>query len=98
VIAVAAVAVVIVATATPPRVSRAEVPRIAVIGLLDILGLILFALATDSGLLSVVAVLASLFPAVTVLLARTLLDERLARVQQLGILAALGGVAALAVA
>ena len=98
VIAVAAVAAVIVATAAVPRVSRAEVPRIAVIGLLDILGLILFALATDSGLLSVVAVLASLFPAVTVVLARMVLDERLARVQQIGIVAAMGGVAALAVA
>jgi len=42
-------------------------------------------------------VLGSLYPAVTVMLAYRLLGERLAGVQQLGILAVLGGVVLLSV-
>jgi drug/metabolite transporter (DMT)-like permease len=40
----------------------------------------------------VTAVLGSLYPVVTVLLARVVLHERLRPVQQVGVLAALGGV------
>ena len=56
----------------------------------------LFALATNHGLLSLVAVAGSLYSAVTVLLARFVLGERLAGVQQAGVFVALGGVALLA--
>jgi uncharacterized membrane protein len=55
-----------------------------------------FSLASRSGLVSVVAVLASLYPVVTVLLARQLLGERLLSVQRAGTATALGGVALLA--
>ncbi len=51
-----------------------------------------FALATQKGLLSLVALLASLYPVVTVLLARLTLAERLTRVQLAGILVAFAGV------
>jgi drug/metabolite transporter (DMT)-like permease len=53
-------------------------------------------LAAGRGLLSVVGVLGSLYPAVTVLLARFVLHERLMRTQNAGILITLTGVVALA--
>jgi drug/metabolite transporter (DMT)-like permease len=56
----------------------------------------LFVLATGRGLLSVVGVLGALYPAVTVLLARALLHERLTRAQDAGVLVTLVGVVALA--
>ena len=45
-------------------------------------------LATHEGLLSIVAVLASLYPAITVVLATVLLHERIGRWQLLGLAAA----------
>jgi drug/metabolite transporter (DMT)-like permease len=71
---------------------RALLPLLVVLGLVDLAANACFAYATRAGLLSVVAVLASLYPVVTVLLARQLHGERLARVQGLGVLATLGGV------
>ncbi len=62
----------------------AAVPSLALIGLLDVGANACFALGTDTGLLSVVAVLASLYPVTTVVLARAVLGERLATVQALG--------------
>ncbi len=56
------------------------------------LGLVLYALATLHGQLAVVSVLASLYPAVTVLLAHRVLGERLHRPQQIGVAAMLLGV------
>ena len=47
------------------------------------------------GLLSVVSVLGSLYPAVTVVLARFVLAERIARVQEVGVVLALAGVVAI---
>jgi drug/metabolite transporter (DMT)-like permease len=47
------------------------------VGLLDVAGVAFFALATNDGTLSVVSMLATLFPAVTVVLARVVLHERL---------------------
>ena len=55
----------------------------------------LFLLATHHGLLSLVAVLGSLYPASTVLLATTLTHERLARSQVVGVVLALIGAAAI---
>jgi uncharacterized membrane protein len=77
---------------TAPRALGA----IAAIGLLDLLANMLFVLATGRGLLSVVGVLGALYPAVTVLLARALLHERLTRAQDAGVLVTLVGVVALA--
>ena len=69
---------------------------IAAAGLFDVSANALYALAATAGTLAVVAVLGSLYPVVTVLLARVLLHERATRVQNLGVVAALGGVALLA--
>jgi len=48
------------------------------------------------GLVSLAAVLASLFSVVTVVLARAILHERLSRTQQTGVACALAGVALIA--
>ena len=69
---------------------------LAAIGIGDAAANACFALASRSGLLSVVSVLASLYPVVTILLARQLHAERLLPLQVVGSLATLGGVALLA--
>jgi drug/metabolite transporter (DMT)-like permease len=69
---------------------------IAAIGVLDLLANLLFVLAAGRWLLSVVGVLGSLYPAVTVVLARVVLHERLTRTQNAGVLVTLAGVVALA--
>jgi drug/metabolite transporter (DMT)-like permease len=69
---------------------------ILIVGVFDVSANLLFALATVSGDLAIVAVLGSLYPAVTVLLARVVDHERLSRVQQLGVVAAVAGVAMIA--
>jgi drug/metabolite transporter (DMT)-like permease len=63
------------------------------IGFLDTGGNALFAAASSShGLLSVVSVLASLYPVVTVLLARLMLGERVQRSQDAGVILVLVGI------
>ncbi len=57
-------------------------------GILVALGATLYFLATRRGLLTVVAVLASLYPVVTVVLARWLLAERIGRWQGMGLVLA----------
>lgn len=59
-------------------------------GLLDMTANVLFLLATQSGMLVLVAVLSSLYPVGVVLLARTVLGERLAPMQWVGVGAAIG--------
>jgi drug/metabolite transporter (DMT)-like permease len=65
---------------------------LAAVGTLDVGANALYALATRHGLLSVVSVLSSLYPLGTVGLARMLLGERVQRVQEIGVVAALTGV------
>jgi drug/metabolite transporter (DMT)-like permease len=73
-----------------------DAPALAVIGIGDVGANLLFALASQRGFLSITAVLGSLYPVVTVLLARAVLHERLTRVQVIGVSAALLGVALVA--
>jgi drug/metabolite transporter (DMT)-like permease len=61
-------------------------------GVLDVIANISYFKASQSGLLSVVAVLTSLYPAITVLLARLVYSERLRTIQRLGLAVALTGV------
>ena len=76
-----------------PTGLRGHWPGLIAIGLLDTGGNALFAAASSShGLLSVVSVLASLYPVVTVILARLLLGERVQRTQDAGVLLVLVGV------
>lgn len=67
-------------------------------GLFDSSANIFFTLALRSGSLSVVSVLTALYPLGTILLARLILKERIAKTQMLGVLFALAGCAILAVA
>jgi uncharacterized membrane protein len=71
----------------------ADMRTLAVVGVLDIAANVFFAIGSTKGLLSVVAVLASLYPVVTVVLARVVLGERLDVVQRVGAALALAGVA-----
>ncbi|MEU6784389.1 DMT family transporter [Nonomuraea angiospora] len=67
-------------------------------GVLDMAANVLYLLAQRDGLLSLVAVLVSLYPASTLLLARKVLGERLRTIQVAGVACALGAVALIAVA
>lgn len=85
----------VAAVRAPLRVEpRLLVPVLAV-GLFDVTANVLFALASTRGLLSVVSVLTSLYPAVTAALAAALLAERLGRLQLAGAAAVLAGAALL---
>lgn len=75
-----------ITTEVPLRAARAQT---AVAGALDGLANLLYLLAIREGLLSVVSVLSALYPVTTVLLARFVLDERLERLQQVGMALAL---------
>ena len=76
-----------------PTGLRGHWSALIAIGLLDTGGNALYAAAAAShGLLSVVSVLASLYPVVTVMLARALLGERVQRTQDVGIVLVLVGV------
>jgi drug/metabolite transporter (DMT)-like permease len=78
------------------RIPRAMAPALLAIGCLDVLANSLFAVATNHGLLSLVAVAGSLYSAATVLLATVILRERLAASQRYGVVFALVGVALIA--
>jgi drug/metabolite transporter (DMT)-like permease len=75
---------------------RGQLGTLVAVGVLDNGANLLFVLASQRGLLSLIAVLASLYPVTTVLLARVSLHERLSRVQIVGVVAALAGVALIA--
>ena len=81
------------AARTRPAVPRSALPSLVVLGLFDAAGTCLFAVASTHGLVSVVSVLASLYPIGIILLARVVLGERLVRLQQAGAAAALAGAA-----
>ena len=73
-----------------------DLPALVLIGVFEVLANGAYSLASRVGLLSVVAVFASLYPVTTLLLARFRLGERLQRVQQLGVACAMAGIVLLA--
>lgn len=77
------------------RASRRAFWDVAPIGAMDTIALIGFALATSMGELSIAVVLASLYPVVTILLARIRLQEHLALIQRVGAVFAFAGVVAI---
>jgi drug/metabolite transporter (DMT)-like permease len=72
--------------------ARGHLPALLVIGVLDTGGNTLFAAASQHGLVSVTSVLGSLYPVVTVLLARQRLHERVHRSQEAGIALTIAGI------
>jgi drug/metabolite transporter (DMT)-like permease len=89
--------VVVASVLRPPlRLERADASALVAIGVLDVSANGLFAAAANEGLVSVVAVLGSLYPVMTIVLARFVLHERVQRLQQAGIVAVLWGVAFIA--
>jgi drug/metabolite transporter (DMT)-like permease len=76
--------------------ARPHMPALALAGTLDVSANLLFAAASTKSLVSLVSVAGSLYPVVTVLLARVVLKERVHRVQEAGVVAALGGVVLIA--
>lgn len=73
-----------------------DLPLVSVPGLLLVVGTVSYGVAATSGLVSVVSVLATLNPVITVGLAVLVLGERLNRRQQVGVATALLGVVVLA--
>src|SRR5581483_8260399 len=62
------------------------------VGIVDTAGNVCFAASSGTGLISLTAVLASLYPVVTVLLAASVLREHVAGLQRAGIALTLAGV------
>ena len=77
-------------------VGWSRLPGLIAVGALDAGANVLYSFASVVGLVSVAAVLASLFPVVSVILARVVLRERLSPVQATGVACALAGVAFIA--
>jgi drug/metabolite transporter (DMT)-like permease len=78
-----------------PPTGRAAGTLVAA-GTLDCSATALYAVANTKGALSIVSVVGSLYPVMTLILARAVLGERIRRVQQAGVVAALAGVAMIA--
>jgi drug/metabolite transporter (DMT)-like permease len=76
----------------------ADSPSLIFIGVADFLANFTLGIATQHGLVSLVMVLGSLFPVVTVLLAFKILHERLHKIQYLGVILAVAGVAIISAA
>lgn len=88
--------VVVLLTRQRAKPAASQIPLILMSGLFDTGGNALYALAARAGRLDIAAVLSSLYPAVTVVLARLILKEQLSRQQGLGL--ALAMVAVLLIA
>ena len=80
----------------PVAARRADLPVLFLIGALDIGANALFGLAATEGLVSLVAVLGSLYPLTTIALAAIVLGERPHRLARVGVAVALTGVVLIA--
>jgi drug/metabolite transporter (DMT)-like permease len=69
----------------------------AALGIVDTGAVILFAIASTKGLIGVISILASLYPVVTLLLARIVLGDRVTPLKLVGAAAALAGAALVSV-
>jgi drug/metabolite transporter (DMT)-like permease len=83
-VSIVTVGVFILVQGVVPRVDRRALGVIAAAGVLDMLANLAYSVSTTLQLLSITAVLSSLFPVVTVTLAHIHLGERITRVQQVG--------------
>jgi drug/metabolite transporter (DMT)-like permease len=88
--------VLVLVTRTSFRPARGTVGIVAASGVIDVTANLLYLLGTREGLVSVVAVLTSLYPGATVALARVVVKERLSVTQLVGLFLAVAGVASIA--
>jgi drug/metabolite transporter (DMT)-like permease len=95
--AVVLLAAIVAARRTNLRMSRRNLAIAAAVGIGDTLGNVFFAASSSHGLISLTAVLASLYPVVTVLLAASVLHEKVAPMQKAGIVLTLAGVVLISV-
>lgn len=84
-------------TGTSPVIRRSAARLVAIGGVFDGTGVVLYLYATHSGLLSVSALLTSFYPAFTVLCARIFTHERLTPMQTLGAALAVIAIAMIAI-
>ena len=75
------------------HLTKSDVSIIVVIGLFDACGVVAFNMATTFGLVGIVSVIASLYPIITIMLARIFLKEKMNTFQKIGVLGAMAGVA-----
>ena len=78
------------------RADRRLLPAMAGVGVLDMAGNAAFILAVQAGSLAVAAVLSSLYPVTTVVLATLVLGERVTRSHAVGIALAIGAIVCIA--
>src|SRR6266496_4998472 len=95
-VSVPLLAVVAIVLGRSPRMARADIAPVAGAGLCDVGANALVVLAVRRGLLSLVAPVASLYPATTVVLARLVLHERIGRQRAGGLALGLVGLALIA--
>lgn len=89
--------IVAMATRSVGGLTTRDLPFLTLIGCGDLAANALFGVASSMSQVSVAAVLGSLYPVVTVILARLVLHERLRRIQQVGVALSLAGAALIAV-
>ncbi len=94
---VVGVGIALLAVRPPLRPAGPVLPGLCAMGVFDVTANFLFALASTKGLLPLIAVGGSMYPAFTIALAHLVLGERLARAQQAGAALALVGVVLIAV-
>jgi drug/metabolite transporter (DMT)-like permease len=82
---------VVAARRIPWRLPRATIPLAVAVGAIDLIGNVAFMTASRTGALAIAAILSSLYPIVTVLLATSILHERITRSHAAGV--ALAGIA-----
>ncbi len=93
----ALVAIAVLARRPPLHLARTDLAVVILVGLGDMMGNLLFAASSGHGLVSVTSVLASLYPIVTIVLARIVLREHVASIQRVGVVLTLTGVALISV-
>jgi drug/metabolite transporter (DMT)-like permease len=78
------------------RMDRRWLPALAGVGILDMAGNAAFILAVQAGSLAIAAILSSLYPVTTVVLATVFLHERVTRAHAVGIALAAGAIVCIA--
>jgi drug/metabolite transporter (DMT)-like permease len=93
-VSLAVLGIAVAVARSPLRQAPRGLALVAVAGMADVGANALFAFAAGHALLAIVAVLGSVYPIATVILAHLVLGERITPVQRAGVLVALVGVAA----